>query len=242
MAQRRGDATTTSTVRWGIPDALLCYLAGFVGVVVLASIAAAVSGTNTATERDDSALVYAAAFAGQYGGTLLALVAVSRRKGRGNLTDDFGLRIWVGDWWVVPMGAGLGALLGALLLPLSNLANGREQEVVQELNDASGAKLVVLAIGAGLLAPVVEELVFRGLLLRALLRRMPATAAVAVSAVSFALVHFGDPSLGTVVAMPALVTIGVVAGVFTVRTGDLSRAIMLHAGFNLLTILQVALT
>jgi membrane protease YdiL (CAAX protease family) len=69
------------------------------------------------------------------------------------------------------------------------------------------------------------------------MRRVPATTAVGISAVSFALLHLVDPSIGTVVALPALATVGVVSGVLAVRTGDLSRSILLHAGFNLVTVL-----
>jgi CAAX protease family protein len=222
-------------VRWGIPDALLCYLAGLVGALVGVSIAASITGdTNGGT---DTAPLLAAAFLGQYGGTVLALYVVSRRKGRGNLTDDFGLRLRLSDWWVLPAGALLEVGAALALLPLQHLAGNESQDVVNELHNANGAKLAVLAVGAGLLAPVVEELLFRGLLLRALLRRFDATAAVAISATTFALLHLVDPSLGTVVALPALAAVGVVSGVMAVRTGDLSRSIMLHAGFNLVTVL-----
>jgi membrane protease YdiL (CAAX protease family) len=138
---------------------------------------------------------------------------------------------------MLPAGALLEVGLALTLLPLQHLAGGKTQEVVNELHNASGAKLVVLAVGAGMIAPVVEELLFRGLLLRALLRRMPATPAVGISAASFALLHLVDPSIGTVVALPALATVGVVSGVLAVRTGDLSRSILLHAGFNLVTVI-----
>ena len=45
--------------------------------------------------------------------------------------------------------------------PLSHIGKGDTQEVVNELHNATGAKLAVLAVGAGLLAPIVEELLFR---------------------------------------------------------------------------------
>ena len=236
MAGRPRDAAV-ATVRWGIPDAFLCYLAGLVAAVVLTSIAAGISGQTDTSGTNETAFVLAAAFVGQYGGTVLALWWVSRRKGRGNLTDDFGLRIWPGDWWVLPAGALLEVGLAIAIAPLSHIGKGDTQEVVNELHNATGAKLAVLAVGAGLLAPIVEELLFRGLLLRALLRRVPATPAVAISGVTFALLHLVDPSIGTVVALPALATIGVVSGVMAVRTGDLSRSILLHMGFNLVTVL-----
>jgi membrane protease YdiL (CAAX protease family) len=236
MAGRPREAAV-ATVRWGIPDALLCYMAGLFAAIVTTSVAAAVSGQTDTTGSNETAFVLAAAFVGQYGGTVLALLWVSRRKGRGSLTEDFGLRIWPADWWVLPAGALLEVGLALAIVPLSHIGNGDTQEVVNELQNASGAKLAVLAIGAGLLAPVVEELLFRGLLLRALLRRVPATPAVAISGVTFALLHLVDPSVGTVIALPALATVGVVSGVLAVRTGDLSRSILLHMGFNLVTVL-----
>ena len=148
------------------------------------------------------------------------------------------MRIRLSDWWVLPAGALLEVSLALVLLPLQHLSGGTSQEVVQELNNANGAKLAVLAVGAGVVAPVVEELLFRGLLLRALLRRFPATPAVAISALTFACVHLlGDASIATVVALPALATVGTVSGILAVRTGDLSKSILLHAGFNLVTVL-----
>jgi hypothetical protein len=92
------------------------------------------------------------------------------------------------------------------------------------------------------LAPLAEELLFRGALLRALMRRTSPAWAVFGSALVFALVHpLGDPEVGSVIVVPAILTLGVVSGYLAVRSGDLSRSIMLHAGFNLLTVVGVVL-
>jgi membrane protease YdiL (CAAX protease family) len=228
------DATSTAaSVRWGIPDAPLSYLAGLIAAIVLANLAAGVTG---ATEGDENTAVTAASFLGQFAGVVLAMIAVSRLKGRHSLVRDFGLRIRVSDWWLVPAGALLEIACAIALVPLSEMISGESQEVVEQLQDASGAKLAVFVVVAGFVAPFVEELLFRGLLLRALMRRMTATGAVMVSAIAFALLHLLDPSLGTVVALPALTAVGVVSGVLAVRTGDLSRSILLHVGFNLVTV------
>jgi membrane protease YdiL (CAAX protease family) len=169
-----------------------------------------------------------------------AVVFVSRRKGTGDLAHDFGLRLRITDAWWIFAGLLLSVVLGLLVAPLSHIAGGQEQGVVQELNNSTGAKLVVLAVGAGILAPVVEELLFRGLLLRALLRRMPAMQAVAVCGFSFAMVHWIlDPRIGTFVAIPALFAMGMISAGIALRTGDLSASIFLHMGFNLLAIIQV---
>src|SRR5262249_26020205 len=135
-------APARPSVRWGIGDAVWAYVAGLVGAVITTSIAIGIGGANTNT---DSAGVLAAAFLGQYGATVGVLVWVSRRKGLGSPAADFGLRVHPADWWVIGGGALLEIGLSILLLPLSHVAGGKTQEVVQELHHSSGAKLTVLA-------------------------------------------------------------------------------------------------
>jgi hypothetical protein len=48
-----------------------------------------------------------------------------------------------------------------------------------------------------------------------------------------------DPTLGSLVAVPALLALGVFSGYQAARTGHLSRSISLHAGFNALTVISV---
>jgi uncharacterized protein len=94
----------------------------------------------------------------------------------------------------------------------------------------------VLALAIVLLAPLTEELLFRGTLLRSLLRRISPDAAVFVTAVAFGVVHaLGDPSVGTLIALPAIILLGVVSGYQATKTGNLSRSMLLHMGFNALT-------
>jgi membrane protease YdiL (CAAX protease family) len=62
--------------------------------------------------------------------------------------------------------------------------------------------------------------------------------AVMVTAVVFGLVHvLGDPSVGTLIALPAIILLGVCSGYQAVRTGNLSRSILMHMGFNALSVL-----
>jgi membrane protease YdiL (CAAX protease family) len=72
------------------------------------------------------------------------------------------------------------------------------------------------------------------------MRRLTPAWAIFVSALVFALVHpLGDPEVGSVIVVPAILTLGVVSGYLATRSGDLSRSIMLHAGFNFLTVVGV---
>ena len=102
----------------------------------------------------------------------------------------------------------------------------------RDLTDrATGWGIVVLVVLVVIGAPVVEELFFRGLLLRSLQARYSNPVAVAVSAVLFGLAHFQG------IQTFALVMIGVVLAVVAQRTGGLAMAIFTHMGFNLATVL-----
>jgi membrane protease YdiL (CAAX protease family) len=81
-------------------------------------------------------------------------------------------------------------------------------------------------------APLSEELLFRGVLLSRLSRGLSPTNAVVVSAALFAGIHLIDPDAAFVV--PGLFVIGLVLGYQALRTGRIGLSIMTHAGVNLL--------
>ena len=86
------------------------------------------------------------------------------------------------------------------------------------------------------LAPVLEETVFRGFLLPSLTKWMSTPLAVVVSTVIFALVHehnTGDTA--------QLVAVGAMAGVSYARTRNLATSITVHASFNLGVLVLFAL-
>jgi uncharacterized protein len=72
------------------------------------------------------------------------------------------------------------------------------------------------------IAPLVEELLFRGYLQTALAHRLPPLAAVALSALAFALVHM------QLYALPALWILGCAFGYLYYKTGSLRFNIVLH--------------
>lgn len=236
---RRSPAPTPggTILRWGLPDFVIAWIAG---VVVGAVAAAPFAPAAGAPKRDDVASTIVALF-------VQSLVSIgvawwiSSAKGRGSLTTDFGLRWdWRDSGWIV-VGIVFAVVAGAVLLPLNHLLPEHSgQDVVNTFKASAGGETALFVIGVLVLAPVAEELLFRGMLLRGLLRRIPPGWAVTVSAVVFAVVHpLLDPTLGTVVAVPALFGLGLLSGYEAVRTGGLSRSVALHAGFNLLTVISV---
>lgn len=79
-------------------------------------------------------------------------------------------------------------------------------------------------------APLIEELLFRGLLQNALMHHVPAWAAIALSAFGFAVVHMQP------LAMPALMALGAAFGYIYYKTGSLRMTIILHMINNALAL------
>jgi hypothetical protein len=106
-------------------------------------------------------------------------------------------------------------------------------EPARELTAKAGDSLVgavVLFIVVAICAPIVEEIFFRGLLLRSIERRAGTRWAVALSSLVFGLFHF------QLIQLPALVAFGLVAALLTVRTQRLGPAIFAHIAFNAVTV------
>ena len=104
-------------------------------------------------------------------------------------------------------------------------------------DDRSWPTTVALWVGAVLLAPIAEEFFFRGLLqtllVRVLRRRW---AAIAVTSIAFGAIHFPQPQ-----AVLALIVLSVLIGFAYERTGSLLPPILIHALFNLKTLVWDAL-
>jgi len=101
------------------------------------------------------------------------------------------------------------------------------QQLVQLIDGFEGVHVFIgLALLAVVVAPVVEELVFRGAFYRFLKSRMPRNAAYAVSAACFALLHANLASF-----LP-LFFLGVALAVVYEVTGNIKVPILVHAFFN----------
>ncbi|MDQ2754209.1 MAG: CPBP family intramembrane metalloprotease [Actinomycetota bacterium] len=219
--------------------AVIGFAVGVVLAVAAGGLAASASGYVAGRGQPLPVAVTIADVTGLWVGLVGAAVLASRSGGSGSLIRDFGLRI--AGWWDIAGGVLVGLLSQYLLIPLlylpftlsdPHLAHRLSQPAQQDTAGAHGALTVVvlfafLAIGA----PVVEELFFRGLLLRALLgkshgRRWGPAAAIVVSGLLFALAHFEALQFG------GLAAFGVVLGILSWRTGRLGPGIAAHAAFN----------
>ena len=233
-------------IRWGLPDVGVAWVVGLVAALVVSSIVAAAAGVDTSRVSDDVGVLLASVV-GQAIGVIGTLELVARRKGRGSLGADFGLvaRLPGGRWTTAALWLLAGVALQLAILPFLQIivdvhGKAETQDVVEQFKQARGPALVLFAVIVVTVAPVAEELLFRGALLRALQRRMTPAWAVFVSALAFAAVHpLLSPSIGSVIAIPGLFALGLLSAALAIRTGNLSASILLHAGFNLLTAVSV---
>tara|TARA_B100001750_G_scaffold235528_2_gene238246 strand:- start:2533 stop:3396 length:864 start_codon:yes stop_codon:yes gene_type:complete len=137
---------------------------------------------------------------------------------------------------------GIAILAGlALQLPLAEIGNAIREVAPTPLDQQLRVQraLEPRTLGAGLgaifafvvVAPLTEEVFFRGLLLPGLAARHGAGPAVVLSALLFALLHFGWAAAG--VAFVA----GLLLGAVRVRAGSLWPSIALHASINAVPLL-----
>jgi membrane protease YdiL (CAAX protease family) len=102
------------------------------------------------------------------------------------------------------------------------------QPVIELLGDANFPTYLRVSISLMALftAPIIEELVFRGIALPGLMKHTSTTfAVIAVSAI-FALIHFHLPSA------PALFVIALACSIAYLKTGNILVPMVMHATFN----------
>ena len=165
-----------------------------------------------------------------YGVMLGGALVLTKRKGNGPV-HDLGLRAAARD---VPLGLGCGVVLqglgNAIYVPIYWLTDVTSNDVDKTSRDladkAHGAGVVLFLLVVVIAAPIVEEIFFRGFLLRALEPRVGTSWAVVLSSAVFALSHFDAWEF------PALFLFGFGAALLAVRTGRLAPGVVAHLAFN----------
>ncbi len=244
---------------FGLPEAMFGLVAGFVLAFLAVSVYAALTPHSRHPSQYGEDVVSLIAL---WAGFVAAVVVATRmaapdnvgdradRKGMGSVVRDYGLTLR--PWPDIPLGivAGVASqyllvpVLEAPLLPFVHHLYTRLGHPAQNLTShAFGPGLVVLAVLVCVGSPLVEELFFRGLFLRALLGsfeklgpRLGPAVSIVVTALVFALVHF------EALQFLGLAGFGVVLGCLAWRTGRLGPSIVAHMAFNTVTIIAIVAT
>ncbi|MBR5558937.1 MAG: CPBP family intramembrane metalloprotease [Oscillospiraceae bacterium] len=142
------------------------------------------------------------------------------------------------SFWAAALAAGLGmACLGnflAWLMQLTAAREGVELAHAAAITGESPVTRMVIFVGYSLLAALVEEIVFRGVVLR-MLRPWGDVWAIWCSAALFALCHASPLQ-----TLPALLTGGLL-GILTVMTGGIGLSVVVHTCYNAMALVLNAL-
>jgi hypothetical protein len=219
-APARTSTRTPRVARWRGGAAVAAVVAGFaVGQGAALGIIVAVGG--------DDAPVTAAAAAFALGDLIaLTVVLLVARRGADRVgAATFGIRrtrFWPAVGWMLAIYFGVVSAESIWALIVGGPAAGRGADTPHP--GAATALLVILAIAV--VAPIVEEIAFRGYLFPALTRWRGPWLGAALTAVLFAAAHAG---VYPVRFLPALMAFGFGACVLFWLTGSLLPSIALHA-------------
>ncbi len=126
-------------------------------------------------------------------------------------------------------------LISLIMNSLIENQNGSNPLLEIVLNNNNYLSFILLLVTTTLLAPLFEEIIFRGILLPTLSREFGVILGIIVSAFIFALAHL---SLGE---MPPLFVLGIGLGVTRIVSGSLLSSVIMHSLWNGLTFLNLFL-
>ena len=144
--------------------------------------------------------------------------------------------VLLGAWYAVTGAIRLAILLGALRLFFPSTPQATPIDLFAPALQSGGPGLLVVAVGAVVLAPLGEELVFRGMLLPSLSPWAGTAAALWISAFVFGGLHWYYG-----IMTPVIVLFGWVLGWARIASGGLRAPILLHALINLVPVTILAL-
>ena len=229
------DSTETPIEQpWGIRHVIFGWLLGQVSVLL---VFIAIKTVNSSIDLENPSLdITAILQSALWVGTLGIPLWLHFIKGVS--WKDFGWGFQKNDIFSgLLIGLGTQIAAGLLYLPLKLIFDDIDvSEPARELVDKAtgfGVFLLFLVVVVG--APLVEELFFRGLTLKAFEKKMSSRLALLLSALFFAIAHL------QLIQFPALFLFGLVAGYLVKKYDRLGRAVWAHVGFNAATVVALLL-
>lgn len=228
--------------RFTITHAAALWLGAYVAALPLQALVIAVMGDGGLDPDEWPMTTTAATVLCLWVPFVIGLVVLSRLRGGTSFRDDYRARFRLLDLIGLPIGViGQFLLVPLVYWPLSTLfpdafdATKVEERATDLWNRAEGGWVLVLVLIVVVGAPLIEEFVYRGVILQALESRLNDVLALVLSAAFFAAIHLQP------VEFPGLFVIGLVFGLCWQRTGRLACPILAHVGFNASGLLLVAL-
>lgn len=219
--------------------AVLAWFAAWIGAQGLVGVVLAIAGEPT-DAFPSTVGILAAALIASWVAYAVMLWFVSDRHGSGDLVADYAVRFEPLDLVAVPVGILTQLVLVPLVyLPLravwpDTFSQDRLEERTRDIVEVAGGTSVVLLVLLVVVgAPLIEELVYRGLLQRSFAARISDPLALLAASAWFAVIHF------RALELPGLFVAGLVFGICLLVTKRLGTAIVAHASFNATALLAV---
>lgn len=226
---------------WGPIDILFAvpFIVGVIiaGTVVASGVAFAVDGWDASTDLPVYGLFIAVVF--QQAAQFIWPWIVSKRKGLGMASDWKFVFKW-GEDIISGFGLAVACVLasaGVTWLVSTLIGLGEDEDpsntsIISDNQDSPWLFAVILVVVIG--APLTEEVLFRGLILRALDKALGIYVALIGSTILFTLPHMQPGATGgeTAVLMAGIATIGLILGLAVIRYDRLGPAIIGHFFFN----------
>lgn len=204
---------------WGDMLAVVgIYLLATVATSIVVSIVAAISGgVGSLAERMSSGPMSLLSYALSMGLTIVGVLIYKKlRRGEGRA---FRLSLRGFNPMLILWGFVLVLITGIVIEPVLNLFPESFLKLVNQMGMKGGWSILMLVV----LAPVMEEMLFRGILLEAVRSKYSSGRAIVVSALMFGVIHFIPQQV-----VNAFV-IGLILGYIYVRTDSLWPVIIIHA-------------
>lgn len=221
--------------RWGLGDAAVGWVLSYLAAAIFTAIVITAAGYQEQAE-DAPLWILGVGNIPLWAGFIGIPIWAAATKG-GGWIRDFGARVRPLD---VPLGLAIGVAAQLILVPIvswpileltnqtSDDLSERAQDLADKATGASGAVLFLVIVGV--MAPLAEELFFRGLVLRSFERRIGTWWGLAATSLWFAITHPAP------IEFFPLFIVGGIFGYLTIRFGRLGPAVFTHVGFNVTSV------
>ncbi|MDX5365431.1 MAG: CPBP family intramembrane metalloprotease [Alphaproteobacteria bacterium] len=204
------------------------------GLPALAISAGAISGTHFGVGIFSNYALYVA-MAGFYLSVLaaIAFLLILRGKRVGRVFLARGNAVWT--YIAVPAGMLMALGAGWMLTLLPDALQQEMMEKNEALQPGTLGEALSLLVIVAVLAPLAEEIYFRGIMLRVFGRHLPFAVSAVLTAILFSLVHghlFPVPGQSGIVLTGILFVLGVLLALFAHAGKSLRAPVAMHAAYN----------
>jgi uncharacterized protein len=216
---------------WGYQDLLLIVGFAFLGILAIFLVASAAAAFSPALRKDPTPLELPLQFV-FYFAIYLGFVTVFRLRYNRPALESLG---WRRSNFNPLLAAVVGVVMAIALSALGQLLRTPENDLIDKLVN-SWSSFILFALTAAVVAPLFEELLFRGFLQPLLSRTFGLVAGVLITAALFGSLHLFQYSLAWQYALIIFLA-GAVFGWVRARTGSVIPSTIMHCCFNSVSVI-----